>query len=162
MKWFIKCIKNYVTFDGRASRKEYWNFILFTAIFAVIARTADIFLFGIGGVPVFFNLVMLFIFLPDLAVGVRRLHDTGRSGKLVLWYCIAFFVWGVAMFFTGISTFVAAMSGSLASAPVGFLVLFCGGGLALTVWGIFFLVWMCLRGTPGDNKYGPDPKAVEA
>lgn len=162
MKWFIKCIKNYITFDGRARRKEYWNFILFTAIFAAIARTADFLLFGMGGVAVFYTLFSLFIFLPNLAVTVRRLHDTGRSGKLVLWYCIAIFAWGFAILVVGIPTFAAAMSGSLTSAPVGFLVLFFGGGLVFTVWSIFFLVWMCLGGTPGANKYGPDPKAVEA
>ncbi len=159
MKWFVKCIRNYVNFDGRARRSEYWYFILFSILFMLVARFLDWLLLDYR-MTIFSTLFSLFIFLPQISVMVRRLHDTGRSGKIVLWYYIAAFIWVVALLISGFSAFAGAVSGSLASMPVGFLLLLFGGMLVFLVWGIFFLVWFCTPGTPGENKYGPDPKAV--
>ena len=41
MKWWLKCIKNYVTFEGRARRREYWMFVLFNVIFSIILSIFD-------------------------------------------------------------------------------------------------------------------------
>ncbi len=49
----------------------------------------------------------------------------------------------------------------MAAATTGFLVVFIGGSLVFVVWAIFFLVWFCTAGTPGENPYGPDPKQAE-
>lgn len=159
MKWFVKCIRNYVNFEGRARRSEYWYFCLFSILFLLVALLLDYLLFGTGR-RVLYSLLVLFLFLPQTAVMIRRLHDIGRSGKIVLWYYLLFFLWIVALLVTGTSSFFGMMSGaSTDAAPVGFLAVMSLGGLAYFVWGIFFLVWFCTAGTPGDNKYGPDPKA---
>ena len=77
MEWYIKVIKNYVNFQGRARRKEYWMFLLFNFIFSVIIG----FIEGLLDLPqVLSGLYFLAILLPSLAVCIRRLHDTGRSG----------------------------------------------------------------------------------
>ena len=81
MEWYLKVLKNYVNFDGRARRKEYWMFVLFNFIAAVILSIIE---YAIGIEPVLTGLYSLFILLPSLAVTARRLHDTGRSGWWML------------------------------------------------------------------------------
>ena len=158
MKWFVKCIKNYVNFRGRARRAEYWNFILFSLIFYVVAKILDMMLFS-SNTEVITTLFSLFIFLPQLAVQVRRLHDTGRSGMRILWLYIAAFVWIVALLITGFSNLAALMSGSIYGMPLSFLAVLFVGMLTLLAWGIFFFMWFIIEGDKGENKYGPDPKA---
>ncbi|WP_418991313.1 DUF805 domain-containing protein [Alistipes sp.] len=155
MKWFVKCIKNYVNFSGRARRAEYWYFVLFSVIFAIAAMILDKIVFGKPN-SVFYALWGLFIFLPGLAVQVRRLHDTGHSGKMLLWFLIAEIVWMVLLVVTGLSFLMSAGAGS---PSILFLIIAILGGLGIFVWGIFFLVWYCTAGDKGENKYGPDPLA---
>ena len=75
--WFVKCLKNYVTFDGRARRKEFWFFMLVSFILGIIVQIIDAIL---GTDKILNGVLNLALFLPSLAVGARRLHDTGRSG----------------------------------------------------------------------------------
>lgn len=158
MKWFAKCIRNYVNFKGRARRAEFWYFILFAIIFMMIAYLADLLILK---KQVLSPLFSLFIFLPELAVGVRRLHDTNRSGLNLLWYYLFGAVWIGMLIVMGFTTLFAAMAGGgLGAMSAGYLVLLIGGGLISLIWGILFLVWYCQKGTPGENKYGPDPKAI--
>ncbi len=74
------CFSNYATFTGRAPRSEYWYFVLFQAlanlVVGIIAARAGSNLLG--------GLVELALFMPALAVGVRRLHDIDRSGWWLL------------------------------------------------------------------------------
>src|SRR5690606_12753549 len=76
-------------FNGRARRKEYWSFLLFNMIFVVLAMLLDS-IFGIAidesefGPGPIYMLYVLAMFLPAFAVGVRRLHDVGKSGWMVL------------------------------------------------------------------------------
>jgi uncharacterized membrane protein YhaH (DUF805 family) len=81
MDWYLKVVKNYVGFYGRASRKEYWMFILFNFIFALILSIVEN---AIGLPYVLTTIYYLALLLPSLAVSIRRLHDTGRSGWWVL------------------------------------------------------------------------------
>ena len=80
MYWYLKVLKQYADFNGRARRKEYWMFILFNIIsqrlpqFWIQFRTWG----AIGG------LYAVLMLIPGLAVGARRLHDTGRSGWMLL------------------------------------------------------------------------------
>lgn len=88
MEWFISCMTtNYFNFQGRARRKEYWMFILFFYIIFI----------GIGLIAGFMGveksstalkalqlILLLIFFIPTLAVQVRRLHDTSRSGWWIL------------------------------------------------------------------------------
>lgn len=122
MKWFIKCIKHYVDFSGRARRKEYWMFTLFNCIFGfvlgIIDGVAEI--AGISGIAVLGYLYSGFILLPSIALCVRRLHDVGKSG----WFYLI--------------------------------------GLIPIVGSIWLLVLFCTAGQPGENKWGPNPKELEA
>ena len=80
-------MKNYGGFDGRARRKEYWMFTLFHIFFLIIAMILDnvlgIAIEGIGYGPIYI-LYVLAILIPALAVSVRRLHDIGKSGWMIL------------------------------------------------------------------------------
>jgi uncharacterized membrane protein YhaH (DUF805 family) len=74
-------LKNYVGFQGRARRKEYWMFVLFSAIISIVLSIID----AIANLSsVLSGIYSLAVFLPSLAVSVRRLHDTGRSGWWIL------------------------------------------------------------------------------
>ncbi len=83
MKWYLLALKKYATFNGKATRKEYWMFVLFNMIFSIVAVLLDVVMgFGSGG-PVF-TLYSLALLVPGLAAAVRRLHDIGKSGWMVL------------------------------------------------------------------------------
>lgn len=155
MKWFLKCIRNYVNFSGRARRREYWNFVLFSALLVIVAMILDLICFGRNSL--FYGLACLFLFLPHLSVMARRLHDTERSAKILIWYYAVWFVWVIALVLSGVSV-VLNGAGSMST---GFLILLGGGALVFLIWSIFFLVWLCTAGTVGENKYGPDPKQNE-
>ncbi|QFF98434.1 DUF805 domain-containing protein [Psychrobacillus glaciei] len=81
MAWYFKVLKNYVGFTGRARRTEYWMFTLINTIISFILYFLGVFADSVSFLPVLYELA---IFLPALAVLIRRLHDTGRSGWWVL------------------------------------------------------------------------------
>ena len=87
MNWYLKVLKQYADFSGRARRKEYWMFVLFNMIFAIVAMILDnvlgIAMEGIGYGPLY-GLYVLAMLIPGLAVVVRRLHDVGKSGWMIL------------------------------------------------------------------------------
>lgn len=70
------CLSKYVGFSGRARRSEFWWFFLFQVLVSVVAGIID----RLIGTSLIQNLAGLALLLPGLAVGARRLHDTGRSG----------------------------------------------------------------------------------
>ena len=74
----------YAQFSGRASRSEYWWFALASLLVIIVAAVID----GATGSVVVTLLAYLFIIIPGLAVSVRRLHDTNRSG----WYLLLNFI----------------------------------------------------------------------
>ncbi len=77
--------KNYVNFHGRSTRAEYWWIFLFTFTLSIVTQIID--LFSSLGVTNFIS--SLLVLLPSLAVGVRRLHDIGKSGWwLLLWFAV--------------------------------------------------------------------------
>ena len=81
MEWYLKVVRdNYANFNGRASRQEYWMFFLFNMIFAIVMMGIDIIL-GLGFLNIIYFLVVM---IPGIAVGIRRLHDIGKSGWMVL------------------------------------------------------------------------------
>ena len=99
MSWYIGCLKKYVTFSGRARRKEYWMFSLFGSIFFLVAALLDN-LLGLtfdSGAPYgwIYLLYTLAIMLPGLAVSVRRMHDLGKSGWWIFISLIPFigYIW---------------------------------------------------------------------
>ncbi|CAN7187708.1 DUF805 domain-containing protein [Rhizobium sp. LjRoot30] len=76
-------LSKYVVFSGRASRSEYWWFVLFNIIVSIVAAGIDAAL----GIQAIGALVSLALLLPGIGVGVRRLHDIDKSGW---WLLIAF------------------------------------------------------------------------
>ena len=87
MNWYLKCLKQYADFNGRAKRTEYWMFILFNMLFSMVVVTLDNVLgLTVGELPYgFFYFIYTFaVFIPSLAVTVRRLHDIGKSGWMIL------------------------------------------------------------------------------
>ncbi len=92
MHWYIEVLKKYTVFSGRARRKEFWMFFLFSAIISVFLAVIDEFMgwkFEMGGENLGFlsTLYYIAVIIPYLAVIFRRLHDTDRSGW---WFLIAF------------------------------------------------------------------------
>ena len=81
MNWYLGVLKQYAVFEGRARRKEYWMFLLFNV---VIAAALAIVGRAIGLDGMLRGLYTLGVLIPGLAVSVRRLHDTGRSGWWLL------------------------------------------------------------------------------
>ncbi len=85
MNWYIKVLKNYAVFSGRAQRTEYWMFILFNFIITLALGFVGA---AINNPGVLTGLYSLAVLIPGLAVLFRRLHDTGRSG----WWILIFLV----------------------------------------------------------------------
>jgi uncharacterized membrane protein YhaH (DUF805 family) len=81
--WFVKGLKNYATFTGRARRKEFWFFVLAQFLIVFAASFIDTILFDTPSI--LYCIAALGLFIPSLAVAVRRLHDIGKSGW---WYLI--------------------------------------------------------------------------
>ncbi|WP_336285920.1 DUF805 domain-containing protein [Citrobacter arsenatis] len=78
MNWYLAVLKKYAIFSGRACRKEFWMFMLFSFIVSIILNFITI----VCGLSL--SLSMLYsmsVMLPGLSVLIRRLHDTGRSGS---------------------------------------------------------------------------------
>ena len=95
MNWYLKVLKQYVDFSGRARRKEYWMFMLIH--FIIILMIVFLMIYSIDDLDsdeapdsIIMGVFLLYFFgtlLPSIAVTVRRLHDTGKSGW---WYLINF------------------------------------------------------------------------
>jgi uncharacterized membrane protein YhaH (DUF805 family) len=89
MAWYLKVLMSFAEFGGRARRREYWTFLLIHLLVYVFLMMIDAFI-GLGsnsGYGLLSGLYWLATLLPWLAVAVRRLHDTGRSG---LWLLVLF------------------------------------------------------------------------
>jgi len=89
MNWYLQALKQYAVFKGRARRKEYWFFALFNLIVSIVL-TVDYMTGSLDpelGVGLLSGIYSLAILIPSLAVTVRRLHDTDRTGW---WVLIAF------------------------------------------------------------------------
>ncbi|HJS46248.1 MAG TPA: DUF805 domain-containing protein [Rhizomicrobium sp.] len=106
---------NYVGFTGRASRSEYWFFVLSYVLLTMVVAAVCALLGGSILLWIGIGIVMLGVFLPSLAAQVRRLHDTNASG----WWILI--------------------------------------GLIPYIGGLIMLVWYCIPGTKGENRFGPDP-----
>lgn len=128
LEWALLPLKRYADFSGRSRRKEFWLFTLLITVvmivLSVVTGAGAVFMdpataasgagFGMGIILIL--LLSLALFIPGLAVQVRRFHDQDKSGWFVLLNFIPYL-----------------------------------GGLIV-------LVFMCLEGTRGPNRFGPDPK----
>jgi len=140
------CFNKYVTFSGRASRSEYWYFFLFCILLGLATAVVDMVIFGVENElsPVN-SLTSLALFLPSLAVAVRRLHDTNRSG------------WWIGGFWLGLLGFavvigIIASTNPFADDAIGGL--FALLSIVFLVYSIALLVFFCRRGNLGQNRFG--------
>ncbi|NEG96245.1 DUF805 domain-containing protein [Bifidobacterium sp. SMB2] len=149
---FLRVFKKYATFTGRASRGEYWWWILATVVVSLLFSILTAATRESGIVSALETVWSLGTLVPGIAVGVRRLHDTNRSGWLILLpYGIAFlgFILVIAGIFTGVFSAAGNSAGGL------------GGGIALIVFGalvviggsIAMVVLMAAKSNPEGAKY---------
>ena len=90
MNWYLEVLKKYAVFDGRARRREYWFFVLFNILITIALLFIDVFMATMepqAGLGLLSGLYTLGVLIPSIAVLVRRLHDTNRSGW---WFLLAF------------------------------------------------------------------------
>ena len=82
MKWYLKVLKKYAVFSGRASRTEYWMFVLFNILAILLLTFTEVLLRGVSDKDqtILSDIYQLAVLVPTLAVGWRRMHDTDRSG----------------------------------------------------------------------------------
>jgi uncharacterized membrane protein YhaH (DUF805 family) len=143
-------LQKYADFTGRASRPEYWWYVLALVIASVVVRIVE----GIFGVShmLFYTygplsaLLWLATIVPSLAVGTRRLHDTDRSG----WWLLICVVPYALMVLAGV---MAVMGGGLL-AVCGMMGLI---GFVALIGACVLIYFMVLPGSPGQNRYGPPP-----
>lgn len=88
-------VDNYANFNGRAARPEYWYFFAFYVVIYIVAMALD----SVMGLGIFSLIVTFGLLLPSLAVGARRLHDTGKSGWFQLLYLIPLIGFILMIFF---------------------------------------------------------------
>lgn len=102
MNWYLEVWKKYAVFNGRSRRKEYWYFVLFNFIVGILLGLVDsmtgLYNYEVG-LGLLSGVYSLAVILPGMAVGVRRLHDTGRSGWWLLISLIPFIGALVLIFF---------------------------------------------------------------
>lgn len=86
MEWYLKVLRQYADFSGRARRKEYWMFALFNVIALLVASLVDgmLGMRGASGIGPVYGLYGLAVMVPGIAVAVRRMHDLGKSGWVLL------------------------------------------------------------------------------
>jgi len=92
MEWYLKVLKNFTDFNGRARRKEYWMYTFINIVILITLMIISFIAIGIDkNIGMFFLILpflyTLVVFIPTVAVVIRRLHDINQSG---LWYLITF------------------------------------------------------------------------
>ncbi|MFV0411163.1 MAG: DUF805 domain-containing protein [Paracoccus sp. (in: a-proteobacteria)] len=148
-------LSQYATFSGRARRAEYWWWWLFTVLCSLAAGFVDSAL-GMNIVPGEFSsgpvsmILSLALLLPNLAVSVRRLHDTDHSGW---WLLFPVVIAGIFMLFFG------AIAGGGAPYDIGMptLILIMGLCIILLIYAIVIFIWTVKISQPGTNRFGPSP-----
>lgn len=145
-------LRQYATFRGRASRPEYWWFYLFTLLVSIVASVID----NAAGINAISPIVNLALLLPSLAVGVRRLHDSNLSGWWIL-APAACAVLGLVLLMVGVFAVLTQIDkpdGHVPGIAIVFVIL---GAVVMLASAILGIVLMVRRGTPGPNRFGPNP-----
>lgn len=121
MNWYLEVLRKYAVFNGRSRRKEYWYYFLINFLIITLLLLIDNQLGWINkeaGMGVLSGIYALAVLIPGIAVAVRRLHDSNRTGWWVL----------IAL---------------------------------IPIIGPIILIFLLIQdSTPGDNRFGPNPKGV--
>jgi len=99
-------LKKYADFSGRASREEFWLFFVFVIIANAVATLLGA-LLAVG--PLISGAVAVPLLIPQLAVGVRRLHDVNKTGRELVVPCVMLFLVPVAFAFRGVLPQIVAL-----------------------------------------------------
>ncbi|SHJ00941.1 Uncharacterized membrane protein YhaH, DUF805 family [Palleronia salina] len=167
------CLAKYFTFSGRASRPEYWWFMLFIFGMSLILGVLDGMIFGFNRVEYapdavqyeangpLSSLFSLATLIPILSAGWRRMHDSGRTG-LHLFYPLIVII--------GVTTFMGVVAGFGPVLQGDFGAVIAGGSTLILVFAmVVFLIsplvvlwWLTRPSQPHPNKYGPPPAHIAA
>ena len=166
MEYMLMPLRRYADFSGRSRRMEFWMWQVFQVL-VYVGITVVMMLLGGGmmltqsdptamaaaggGVLIVGGLYLIYIlavFIPSLAVAVRRLHDTNRTG----WWILA----PLAPYLLVIAAGGMAITSPDSVGAAGGLVLI--GAAGALILGLVLLIFYLLEGTKGPNRYGPDPK----
>ena len=173
-----QCLRKYARFSGRATRAEFWWWSLACYLAIILLTVLD----GVAsallvalGVPFISPLGVLFaigVFLPSLAVAVRRLHDIGKIGWwLLLWYAIYFiasltilvsvFVLLFLLVFGAMGgiEFLESVMGTGGEVLTIFFLVVSGALAAMLLVSIWAVVWLVRQGDRFPNRFGEDPRA---
>lgn len=144
IEYYILAFQKYAQFSGRSTRSEYWWFIVGNIIIATVLLFINI--------DILLNILFLVIFIPYLAVGARRLHDVGKTGWLQLLGIVA------ELLLPSLVILLALTSGRVQSVQIILIIL-----IIFLLISIIWLFILTIRdSTPGANKYGPNPKGIQA
>jgi uncharacterized membrane protein YhaH (DUF805 family) len=173
MEWMFMPLKRYADFSGRSRRMEFWMWQLFqlivyivVVVLAMMLGGGAMMMMGSGNDPstmlaaggammivlLLYGVYCLAVLIPSIAVAVRRLHDTNRTG----WWVLA----PLAPYLVMIVLGMMAMGSPENAGVIGIVVLLCM--LAVLALALMLLIFYVLEGTKGPNQYGPDPKGGDA
>ncbi|ANH83121.1 hypothetical protein A8C56_20970 [Niabella ginsenosidivorans] len=153
MKGYLSAFKNFANFNARAGRAEYWFFALFNALFAIIAIVLDVLFktsFTSNGQSLVigwvYTMYSLAVFVPGLALTIRRLHDSNKSG----WYLLIPVV--------SVGTFYLCLAEALKKTGWLERTAFYGWALTAIIFllsgMVVFAIVLLQKGTRGINRYG--------
>ena len=136
----LETLRKYADFKGRASREEFWFFVVFVVVANAVSGLVGV-IFGFGSLLP--GLVGLLLLVPQMAVGVRRLHDIGKSGRELVVPCVMLAAVPLAFAFRGILPKIIAL---------GFL------GIVLLAFANLLTLFL-KKGSTVPNRYGAAPTA---
>jgi uncharacterized membrane protein YhaH (DUF805 family) len=135
-------------FHGRATRSEWWLFVLIFFVYNFVVTALCVYIFGFLGLLIGWVLMIVLLW-PALAISERRLHDRGKSGWwLLLFYLTPIILGSAKLWLTG----EMGVRGYKDPTTVATIISFAS--LAITLWGLIEMG--VLPGQHGDNKFGPD------
>ena len=153
MNWYLAVVRdNYLNFKGRARRKEYWMFYLYYIFFSILSLFLD-FMLGTqfaeegqrGGGGYISALFTISHLMPILALTVRRLHDTGKSGYWAFYPLGCILLGIIGLFAIDYNLILGMIVGGIAF-------------IGLIIINFTIIVFMFLDSHKGENKYGISPK----
>jgi uncharacterized membrane protein YhaH (DUF805 family) len=140
------------SFQGRINRAKYWLAVLIYVIVGLVMATISYIADQATPAQLLSLIVNIGVAVSSIAVGIKRLHDRDKSG----WWLLLFYLVPSLLMGIGAVAFYYGIGDESAGGIIG-------GSIAYIL-GLVFLIWAfielgCLRGTPGPNRFGPDPLA---